>query len=109
MNKETDAKTPPTPSSIPVQEAIDWREYFHAVVDRLWIVILCVVLGGIYAGVNLSKVETIYRARAVLFIEKDKSRNLDSKMEQVRDEQILSIEIGRDVWFGPIQPTCYGS
>lgn len=93
MNKEIEIKTPPAPSPSPVQEAIDWREYFHAVVDRLWIVILCVILGGIYAGVNLSKVETKYRARAVLFIEQDKSRILDSKMEQVRDEQIRSIDM----------------
>ncbi len=91
MNKENDIKTPP--ASPPVQEGIDWREYFHAVVDRLWIVILCVVLGGIYAGVTLSKVETTYRARAVLFIEQDKSRILDAKMEQVRDEQIRSIDM----------------
>lgn len=91
MNKEIDIKTPP--ASPAVQEGIDWREYFHAVVDRLWVVILCVVLGGIYAGMTLSKVETTYRARAVLFIEQDKSRILDAKMEQVRDEQIRSIDM----------------
>ncbi len=94
MNKEFDLKTPPSaPPPPPSHEGIDWREYFHAVVDRLWIVILCVVVGGIYAGVTLSKVETTYRARAVLFIEQDKSRILDSKMEQVRDEQIRSIDM----------------
>ncbi|PAZ01091.1 MAG: hypothetical protein CAK90_02025 [Spartobacteria bacterium AMD-G4] len=94
MNKETDLKKPPSASPPPPsQEGIDWREYFHAVVDRLWIVILCVVVGGIYAGVTLSKVETTYRARAVLFIEQDKSRILDAKMEQVRDEQIRSIDM----------------
>ncbi|MEI8294597.1 MAG: polysaccharide biosynthesis tyrosine autokinase [bacterium] len=95
MKKELETNPPhmsATPS-LPGQDSIDWREYFHAVVDRLWIVILCVVLGGIYAGVNLSKVETKYRARAVLFIEQDKSRILDSKMEQVRDEQIRSIDM----------------
>ena len=94
MNKEIDLKTPPSaPPPPPNHEGIDWREYFHAVVDRLWIVILCVVVGGIYAGVTLSKVETTYRARAVLFIEQDKSRILDAKMEQVRDEQIRSIDM----------------
>ncbi len=94
MNKEIDLKIPPSaPPPPPSHEGIDWREYFHAVVDRLWIVILCVVVGGIYAGVTLSKVETTYRARAVLFIEQDKSRILDSKMEQVRDEQIRSIDM----------------
>jgi len=34
-----------------VTDAIDWREYFHAVVDRMWMVILCMVL--ICVGVAL--------------------------------------------------------
>jgi succinoglycan biosynthesis transport protein ExoP len=73
-------------------ESVDWREYFHAVIDRLWIVILCIVLSGIYAGYTVSQAETRYRARAVLFIEQEKARVLD-KMEQVRDEQIRSIDM----------------
>ncbi|MFY8268658.1 MAG: GumC family protein, partial [Terrimicrobiaceae bacterium] len=75
------------------QDSIDWREYFHAVVDRLWIVILCVILSGIYAGYSLSKVETNYRARAVLFIEQEQAKVLDPQMQQVRDEQIRSIDM----------------
>ena len=94
----TDAQTPARPTAPPIQpmsisDAIDWREYFHAVVDRFWIVVLCVILGGIYAAHTLSSVQTTYRARAVLFIEQDKARILASGMEQVRDEQIRSIDM----------------
>lgn len=84
---------PRPPEITPPLESLDWREYFHAVVDRLWIVILCVVLGGIYAGFTLSKIETSYYARAVLFIEQDQSRILDARFSQVRDEQIRSIDM----------------
>jgi succinoglycan biosynthesis transport protein ExoP len=88
MSKETLAtKT----ASQTVSDAIDWREYFHAVVDRLWIVILCLVVSGIYAGYSLSKVETIYRARAVLFIEQEQAKVIDA--QQVRDEAIRSIDM----------------
>lgn len=81
-------------SKTPVQavtDAIDWREYFHAVVDRLWLVILCLVVSGIFAGYKLSTVETVYRARSVLFIEQEQAKII--KAEQVRDEAIRSIDM----------------
>ena len=81
-------------SKTPVQavtDAVDWREYFHAVVDRLWLVILCLVVSGIFAGYKLSTVETVYRARSVLFIEQEQAKII--KAEQVRDEAIRSIDM----------------
>jgi succinoglycan biosynthesis transport protein ExoP len=84
--------TVPTKSHIPsVTDAIDWREYFHAVVDRLWIVILALVVSGIYAGYSLSKIETKYRARSVIFIEQEQAKVIDA--QQVRDEAIRSIDM----------------
>jgi capsular exopolysaccharide synthesis family protein len=91
MTKETaKPKATPPPAS---HDSIDWREYFHAVVDRLWIVILCVIVSGIYAGYSLSKVETSYRARAVLFIEQEQAKVLNPHLQQVRDEAIRSIDM----------------
>ena len=92
MSNEQAIQPRPPETAAPL-DSLDWREYFHAVVDRLWIVILCVILGGIYAGFTLSKIETSYRARAVLFIEQDQSRILDARFSQVRDEQIRSIDM----------------
>lgn len=88
MSKETLATKPQSQST---SDAIDWREYFHAVVDRLWIVILSVVVAAVYAGYSLSKIETIYRARAVLFIEQEQAKVIDA--QQVRDEAIRSIDM----------------
>jgi len=74
-----------------VTDAIDWREYFHAVVDRLWVVILCMVVAGIYAAYSLSTVETVYRARSVLFIEQEKAKILNA--QEVRDEAIRTVDM----------------
>jgi succinoglycan biosynthesis transport protein ExoP len=74
-----------------VTDAIDWREYFHAVVDRLWLVILCMVVAGIYAAYSLSTVETVYRARSVLFIEQEKAKIIAA--QEVRDEAIRSVDM----------------
>ena len=74
-----------------VTDAIDWREYFHAVVDRLWLVILSIVVAGIYAAYSLSTVQTVYRARSVLFIEQEQAKII--KAEQVRDEAIRSVDM----------------
>jgi succinoglycan biosynthesis transport protein ExoP len=74
-----------------VTDAIDWREYFHAVVDRLWLVILCMVVAGIYAAYSLSTVKTVYRARSVLFIEQEKAKIINA--QEVRDEAIRTVDM----------------
>ena len=89
MSKSSDHPT----QAMAAPDSIDWREYFHAVVDRLWVVILCLTLSAIYAGYNLTKSETTYRARSVIFIEQESARILDPKLTQVRDEQIRSIDM----------------
>ena len=89
MSKSSDHPT----QAMAAPDSIDWREYFHAVVDRLWVVILCLILSAIYAGYNLTKSETTYRARSVIFIEQESARILDPKLTQVRDEQIRSIDM----------------
>ena len=73
-------------------DATDWREYFHAIRERLWIVILCLVLGGIGAGVNMLRQETVFKARAVLFLEQEKEMVI-TNVKGVRDEQIRSLDM----------------
>ncbi len=71
---------------------IDWQEYYHAVRKRLWIVLLCLTLGGIGAAVYTNGQQQMYQARAVLFIEQEQSRVLD-KVQGVGGEQILSLDM----------------
>ena len=73
--------------------SFDWRTYFQAVLDHLWIVILCLVLGVAAAGFLLLKQEIHYSARAVIFLEQDKQRVLGKGVESVVDTQIRSIDM----------------
>lgn len=91
MSKSPTSAPHSTPT--PAADAIDWREYFHAVVDRLWVVILSLIVAAIYAGFTLSEIETTYRARSVIFIEQESARILDPKLTEVRDEKIRSLDM----------------
>lgn len=73
-------------------ETSDWREYYHAVRQRFWIVLLAMVLGGILAALNMSRQETVFRARAVLFLEQEQDRVLKD-VKGVREEQIRSLDM----------------
>ncbi len=70
----------------------DWHGYYHAVRQRLWIVLLTVVLGGIFAAIYLSGQETVFRARSVLFLEQEQDRVLKD-VKGVREEQIRSLDM----------------
>ncbi len=73
-------------------ESTDWREYYHAVRQRLWIPLLCLVLGGIFAAIYMLRQETVFRARAVLFLEQEQSQVLNN-VKGVREEQIRSLDM----------------
>lgn len=75
------------------ENPFDWREYYFALKDRLWIVVLCLVLAGNIAWLYLAFREMPYRARAVLFIEQEQSRVLGTQVQTVRDEQIRSVDM----------------
>jgi polysaccharide biosynthesis transport protein len=71
----------------------DWREYYFAIKERLWLVIFCVMLFTFCGLYKASSQIFKYRANSVLFIEQAKSRVLDSKVESVTDDQIKSIDM----------------
>ena len=71
---------------------IDWQACFHAVRERLWIVILCAVIGAIGGTAFLASQRQQFQARSVLFIEQEQSRVLE-KVQGVREDQILSLDM----------------
>jgi len=80
--------TPPSDSG-----NFDWREYYFAVKERLWLVIFCVVLLTFWGFYKASKQIFQYRATSVLIIEQVKNRILDSKLEEVSDDSIKSLDM----------------
>ncbi len=73
---------------------VDWQELAHAVRERLWILILCLVLSLIGATLYLSQQKDAYQARAVLFIEQEQAKALDpTKFQDVRPDAIQSLDM----------------
>ena len=78
----------------PSHGGIDWQEVGHAIRERLWIVLLLLVLGSIGAAVYLSRQERAFMARSVLFIEQEQSKVLDpTKVQGLREDTILSLDM----------------
>ncbi len=73
--------------------SFDWREYYHALRSRLWIIIVCVILSTLFGVFKAATQQGMYKARSVLFIEQVKSKVLSLKMDEVRDDQIKSIDM----------------
>jgi len=71
----------------------DWREYYHALRSRLWIIIVCVILCTLWGVFKAATQQGMFKARSVLFIEQVKSKVLSLKMDEVRDDQIKSIDM----------------
>lgn len=74
-------------------EPFDWRYYAHVVVEKWWLVCLCLLLGAILSIFLISQEKTLYGARAVLFIEQQKEQILTPGVKSVRDDEIRSIDM----------------
>lgn len=69
-----------------------FADYFHAVLARLWIVILCLVLGAIGAGIKIAITPPKFQARSVLFLEQEQNKVLSGAVD-VRTEQVGSLDM----------------
>ena len=92
ISHTTGSPTPAKPLSHG-ENSFDWREYYYAVKARSWIIVICLMLSILW-GIFSAATQTIkYSARSVLFIEQAKSNVLSIKVEEVRDEQIKSVDM----------------
>ena len=68
-------------------KTVDWREYYHAIKSRFWVVLLFLVLSGIGATIFAKRQEPRFQARSVLFLEQEQDRVLKD-VKGVREESI---------------------
>ena len=90
MDSDSALQVPEDPTSA-TRGGVDWQACFHAVRERLWILILCAVIGGIAATAYMTNQREQFQARSVLFIEQEQSRVL--KVEGLHEDQILSLDM----------------
>jgi len=74
-------------------EPFDWRPYLHIIVEKWWIVCLCLLLGAILSIFLISREKSLYGARAILFIEQKKEQVLNDRLRTVRDDEVRSIDM----------------
>ncbi len=69
----------------------DFRAIYYAIRERLWIVVLVMLLIATAAAVYVSKAPLIYAAQAVLMVEQDQAKVV--KIDAVTNENLSSVEL----------------
>lgn len=64
----------------------DWREYYHALRERLWIIILFALIGTTLAFYQAGRTAPVYASKATLMVEPQQDKVL--KVEAVRSEDL---------------------
>jgi len=71
-----------------VGSGFDWREYYHALRERLWVIVLFCLAGTLIAFYNAGKTAPVYASKSTLLIEESADRVIN--VEEVRKEDYLS-------------------
>jgi len=87
------APSDPFDTSSEKSEPFDWRYYLHVIGERWWLVCLFLLLGGILSAFLISREQTLYAARSVMFIEQQTEKVLNGQMQSVRNDEVRSIDM----------------
>ncbi len=90
--KSSSSSNDPFDSLQESSEPFDWRHYLHIILERWWLVCLFLLLGGILSAFLISREQSLYATRAVLFIEQQKEQVLD-RVKSVREDEVRSIDM----------------
>lgn len=83
MESDSDSEKGPT---------IDLQSYYHAVRDRIWIVLVAAAIGTVIAILLLRRSETFYQAQSVLLFSDQQMRVLNN-VESVSADELSSVEM----------------
>src|SRR5881628_2651795 len=88
----------PSPASEYLQRpgGLDFRALLHTLLDKIWIILLCVVVAGFLTGAYLLRSPKYYRARAILQVEQQEQKILN-RVEKVQQEDFRSLEVLRTI------------
>src|SRR5262245_66595512 len=84
---------PQTPSKEPrpsASAALDWRSFYYLVREKIWLVVLCLLLAALAVGAYLLRAPRIYASKTVLQVEQEDQKILN--IEQVQREDWQSLE-----------------
>ena len=70
----------------------DWREYYHALRSRVWVILLCLILAGIAAAIFSNRQKPRFQARSVIFLEQEQDRVLKD-VKGVREEAVGTLDM----------------
>lgn len=52
----------------------DFKRVYHAVIERLWLVVTCIVLAGLITAGYIQRQPTLFSANAIVQVEQEEAR-----------------------------------
>lgn len=81
---------PPNPPRGGSATTMDWRSFYYLVRERIWLMVLCLLLAALGVGAYLLRAPRIYASKTVLQVEQEDQKILN--IEQVQREDWQSLE-----------------
>ena len=75
---------------------LDFRALIHTLLDKIWIILLCVVVAGFLTGAHIMRSPKIYAARVILQVEQQEQKILKG-VEKIQQEDLRSLEVLRTI------------
>ena len=92
------ASQPPSPAAEYLHRpgSFDFRALLHTLVDKFWVILLCIVVTGFLTGAYIMSSPKQYLARAVVQVEQQEQKILKG-VEKVQQEDLRSLDVLRTI------------
>src|SRR5690242_5406652 len=77
-------------SQAPVSHGLDVRHLYHVLLDKIWVILLCVVAAAFFTFHYIQKAPIIYAATATLQVEQQEEKVV--KIDRVQQEDLRGEE-----------------
>lgn len=71
--------------------SFDFRNLYHTLLEKLWLILICLIGAAVLTGVYIHKSPRIYASTATLQVEQEEQRVV--KVEKVRSEDLRGFEV----------------
>src|SRR5437773_1357554 len=93
----------PPHNSFPPEEYVqrssstfDVRALLHTLLEKIWIIVLCVVVAGFLTAVHVLRSPKIYAANVVVEVQQQEEKVM-TKVEKVQQEDLRGLEVLRTI------------
>ena len=84
-----------TPAPKPSLDGIDFHEISHVLLEKAWLIVICVIVGAAIGGAHISRSPRIFGSREVIQVEQQAQKIIN--IQEVNPQEMQSSELVRTI------------